>query len=454
MRSFNARRLVVWSTRAGAGVLALLAATTGSVKAAPPSFAPNHLFVGAQDRVSSEAAVFEFDEDGSFVRKITVDPGGSDQEIRGLTFGPDGALYAAEPYATQVRRIDGSLGATTVLGAGDGVGTVTGIAFGPDGYLYVANRDSGGTVLSATLSGEIINSYTAPAGTAPSYITFGPEGHLFVTTYDTTDVANGPANAIQELDADLRFVQTIGSGTFTRYPANVVFSQHASAFVSDYGANAIRRIGLNGQSLGTLDAAGLSGPDGATIGPDGNLYVSNRDAGNVLVVDPRSGSGVRTISHPDLKSPAGLAFAPFRFKANVKGTVVAPDSAQGDSPPVALKLAEVGAVVSVSPGSGTVMLSVTDGASSADIASAFPGTAALVFHGSDVAAADGRSRVLQGASVQWQPRGGGASSLAVVAKGARGVNGFFVPTSLSGSLHHGNLNRALVATLRATKRLP
>ena len=56
----------------------------------------------------------------------------------GLTFGPDGRLYAASPATGEVRRYNVSTGAYDVFIPGGGTLSVpVGIAFGPDGNLYV-----------------------------------------------------------------------------------------------------------------------------------------------------------------------------------------------------------------------------------------------------------------------------------------------------------------------------
>ncbi|MEO1526660.1 MAG: hypothetical protein AAFX06_14585 [Planctomycetota bacterium] len=55
--------------------------------------------------------------------------------------------------------------------------------------------------------------------------------------------------------------------------------------IGSWFTNSVKRYDLNGRFLGDA-ITGLNGPDGATIGPDGNLYITSVRDGQVLQYDP------------------------------------------------------------------------------------------------------------------------------------------------------------------------
>lgn len=54
--------------------------------------------------------------------------------------------------------------------------------------------------------------------------------------------------------------------------------------IGSWFTNSIKRYDLNGEFLGDV-ITGLNGPDGATIGPDGNLYITSVNDGQILQYD-------------------------------------------------------------------------------------------------------------------------------------------------------------------------
>ena len=55
--------------------------------------------------------------------------------------------------------------------------------------------------------------------------------------------------------------------------------------IGSWFTNSVKRYDLNGRFLGDA-ITGLNGPDGATIGPDGNLYITSVRDGEILQYDP------------------------------------------------------------------------------------------------------------------------------------------------------------------------
>ena len=137
---------------------------------------------------------------------------------------------------------------------------------------------------------------------------------------------------------------------------------------------------------------------------------------------------MRTITVPRMQYPAYLAFAPHRFTASLKGSV-----ALSNSP--ALKLAQADAVLSVTPGSRTIMLSIPDdAANTADYASLFGGVW-HVFHGFEsFGYSNSATRLYHGTQVNDPPAVKGVGAISLTVKGAVDTNGWFSIKSASGNL--------------------
>jgi streptogramin lyase len=415
-------------------VTVAVAAVSASSAAAPaPGFPANHVFVGGYDAARSTAAVFEFDEAGAFVRKIYVPATVDGTEVYGVAFGPDGNLYCAV-LSGEIVRVDPSLTATSVMGSAQGLSNTVGVTFGPDGRMYVCNRNFGGTMLVATTDGVVLSTYTAPTGYAPSYATIAPNGHVLVSLYNSSD-----KDGIAELDADLRPVETFGQGSFTNYPANVVFGRNGYMYVPDYGGNVVRVFDARRQEQDKLEPGTLSGPYGAALGADGTLLVANYDGNTVSVVSPVNGSEIRSLTHPDLEYAAGVAVAPARFSVKVSGSI-----ASGAAK--AVKVKNLPCVLSFSPGSGTIHLA----AATSTEAIPLP----MTFASSDQISSDGQTVGLHGSMVEAHGAARQVHSVALVATGELSEFGAFVPKTVSGTLHVSRPGTTGLLTIGAAKRLP
>ena len=179
------------------------------------------------------------------------------RELRGFVFGPDGDLYVANAYkdASQVLRFEGQ-------------SDVKGMHRFKD--VFVEQHK------------------TNPGLAHPFDVTFGPDRHLYVPSQDTNVVGRyfGPTAtegtpgapmphpfALEDLDA-----AALLPGTF------VPSHKHAK-----HGLHTVRR---------------------AVFGPDGDLYVADRDTNLVKRFRGDSGALHREYSHRDLTKPIHLAFRP------------------------------------------------------------------------------------------------------------------------------------------------
>lgn len=173
-----------------------------------------------------------------------------------------------------------------------------GFAFGPDGDLYVANANKNASQV-LRFKGEpasdgkhpfrevYVEQHHANPGLAhPFDVAFGPDGHLYVPSQDTNVVGRyyGPQAADRQPGQPmphppaLRDVDTkrLLAGTFV--PSEKVVPR---------GVRTVRR---------------------AIFGPQGNLYVADRDSDSIKCYDGVSGEYQRDYRHHHLTTPEHLAF--------------------------------------------------------------------------------------------------------------------------------------------------
>ncbi len=121
--------------------------------------------------------VFRFDGNsgeplGSFASDEALGP------IAGITFGPDGELYAAASEMDAVVRFDGETGDfidTFVLTGAGGLNEPHGIGFGPDGNFYVASAFSDAILRYDGKSGAFLDTFASDSLDVPLFFVFIPE---------------------------------------------------------------------------------------------------------------------------------------------------------------------------------------------------------------------------------------------------------------------------------------
>lgn len=200
--------------------------------------------------------IHSFDPEGTPLGKVLAThglPAGLElRELRGFAFGPDGDLYIANAYrtASQVLRFGGTRGE-------DGRHPFVGV--------YVEQHR------------------TNPGLAHPFDVGFGPDGHLYVPSQDTNVVGRyvGPASATGEPGAPMPPPPALAEAASTLLPGTFVPSvkHHRS------GVRAVRRT---------------------VFGPDGDLFVADRDADSVKRYDGETGALVREYRHHHLTTPVHL----------------------------------------------------------------------------------------------------------------------------------------------------
>ena len=177
------------------------------------------------------------------------------RELRGFAFGPDGDLYVANAYkdASQVLRFSGNPG--------------------PQGKhafreIYVEQHK------------------TNPGLAHPFDVAFGPDDHLYVPSQDTNVVGRyyGP-KATQEKPGDpMPHPEALREEDAKHLLPGTFVPSHRQA---SSGVRTVRR---------------------AIFGPDGDLYVADRDTDSVKRYDGGSGAFTREYRHQHLTTPVHLAF--------------------------------------------------------------------------------------------------------------------------------------------------
>ena len=228
---------------------------------------------------------------------------------RGITFGPDGNLYVASQATGQILRFDGHSGKS--LGVFSSVLSPDGITFGQDGSLYVVSNNPTSVVRCDGKTGSGCVAFASPSAASASSAdwfmpAFGPDGNLYVSSASDAGVLqfNGVTGAFMKLFASTNLITPFG----------ILFTPDGSLLVSDIAMSQILKFnGATGAYVSTFASGGLlNGPSQLLAGPNGDIYVANSFAGNVLRYDA-SGNYIDAIIPSTSIGPGAvnfLAFAP------------------------------------------------------------------------------------------------------------------------------------------------
>lgn len=246
-----------------------------------------------------------------------------------VTVAPDGSLYIADTWNDVIRRVgpDGII--TTVVGtgepgySGDGGPAIEaqlfypyGVAIGPDGNLYVTDernariRRVGADGTITTVAGTGQTGYAGEGGLAietpldgPAGIAFGPDGSLFVSTSSRV-MRVTPDGIIATVAGDGTFGYNGDGGPATDAQfgrvADVAVAPDGSLYIVDEYFCLVRRVGPDGiistvagdgtnrpgSADGPATGSSLNFTSGILLGPDGSLYIAERNNERVRRVAP------------------------------------------------------------------------------------------------------------------------------------------------------------------------
>jgi RHS repeat-associated protein len=196
---------------------------------------------------------------------------------------------------------------------------VRGITFGPDGALYVANSHN--ATIGSGQSGQVLkvlsdgSAAVLPFGTLndPTSVAVGADGSVYVT--------ESGQNQVKKLAPDLSVsivaghldgtagnavegcVESVGNGCGLSHPAGLAAGLDGSLYVADYTNQKIRRLSPDGTLTTVVNVLGsthsgtggddglakdapLGSPIGLALDATGNLYVADHTLNRIRRVDP------------------------------------------------------------------------------------------------------------------------------------------------------------------------
>jgi DNA-binding beta-propeller fold protein YncE len=343
-------------------------------------------------------SVQAFDRAGATMLQIDV----AAAPLTGLAFGRGGDLYVLSGADGSISRIRTAAGQSTVdvTFAVPGY-ECRGLAMSAGGTLYVGAR---GKLIEMDTSGVVLREIPFPdPDDLPGGLAFGPAGHLYVAMLRVTTWDGGVfENRIYEY-ADAIHINTLG------------------------------------------DNSGVERASAIAIGPDGAIYVASWLTNRIHVFDPSSSSEVWSASIPGGQFPAGLAFAPHRIEGKLSGSFTSATVPMG-------KLAER-VVVSVTPGSNTVMIDFPDAHKSTLGFDDRFAQEALVFHGYEASTVLPKAKKRAVVGVELGDVVSGSATLSALASGKFDATGAFRMKSIVGTVGRGGTGGGWHATLKAAKRL-
>ena len=227
-------------------------------------------------------------------------------------------LLVASHANGRVIRYHGATGAPVgnfVIPSSGGLETPFGMAYGPDGNLYVANGISPSTnsVLRYDgLSGVFIDVFCSGLPGPLTQITFGPDHNVYVSA--------GPAHLVVRCDGTTEEPEPFaGPGSPLDFAAGLTFGPDGNLYVGNWLGNQVLRYdGRTGAYLDAFATVPIAGSDGnvggVAFGPDGDLYVTLINTGDDIwrfdgTTGASQGSFIpATDPHPD--GPVFMLFGP------------------------------------------------------------------------------------------------------------------------------------------------
>jgi len=220
-------------------------------------------------------------------RVVIAGSGNLAEQLNGFDFGPDGKLYAPQPFLKTILRIDPESGASKVVAAGlpDGA---TSVEFDARGKLF-ASLFNGQVITVDTDSGNVRNVVTI-RGAVLDNMVFDAKGRLFVSDSD--------AGAIYRVSKG-GGVRTLVKGGLI-LPGGVAVMQRSDRSESLYVADLWSLAEFDARSGRVIDVDNQSRAGGGIVEPwtvapdDGNVIVTSWMSNAVQIWDPRANEEVHS----------------------------------------------------------------------------------------------------------------------------------------------------------------
>ncbi len=390
-------------------------------------FKANHMFISC----SNNGNIVEFDENGQFVRSFA--PPGLNQP-QSLAFGANGLLYVTSFSTNELFEILPSGLVSNKFSLGPNVGP-NAVRVGPEGLLYI-----NGSLDHKMHRFEVMGSTPHAIGSIP-LTTQSLVDFEFTSAGTIVGVSTSPSilYEVNLLGNQLRS-KDISS---TPFPFGIAIGPFDLVWYGSLGGNTLSRSTASLQVLDTFPVADLGNPTGMVCAPNGDLFVCSNANDRVIRFDTETfqPKGAIGFNVPALDGPFGIAFAPYRFEATIKGTRGGDDEGT--------QSVEEHAFLSVAPGSRTIMVQFEKDTTSDGIANLFFENA-MYFHGSETGAPSSK-RILNGIELGINAAGGSGRIDLEVKVSTEGSLGFLKVKKASGRIARSVAGGSFFAEIKSGK---
>jgi len=225
--------------------------------------------------------------------------------IAGITFSPDGELFATDYQRGEIIKISSNVGSNTLSPTivASGIPFPTDLVFTPDGRLFVASSTSSNSYLYEIMPDGSTSVFASGLSFPTSLAYFSD--HIYVAasgngTIIRIDMSGNKSVFISDLSAP-------------NGPYGLSFDRYGNLYFTDHGTGNV----LVSDSFGQISLLGSImslGSTGTGIGPNGRLYVSDVLANEIVIFDRQGGKdqfafGFSGKSNPPTIGPHGIAFS-------------------------------------------------------------------------------------------------------------------------------------------------
>ena len=294
------------------------------------TFSSNKKYLYVASFLTNE--ILRYDVDGNFVDDMISSHNGDITSPKYATFGPDDNLYVSS--GDGIFRFDGNSGKfkdVFVRHGSGGLALPTGLTFGPDDNLYVSSGNSD-EVLRYSPDGKFKDVFvTSGSGglSGPEDLTFGPDDNLYVSSGNSDEVlryspdgkfkdvfvtsgSGGNSDEVLRYSPDGKFKDVFVSSHEVRAPKGLTFGPDGDLYVVNSLADEILRFDHDTGGFVDVFASGggLSNPVDLFVDDSKFFYVSSGNSDEVLRYSPDGKFKDVFVSSHEVRAPKGLTFGP------------------------------------------------------------------------------------------------------------------------------------------------
>jgi streptogramin lyase len=219
----------------------------------------------------------------------------------GVTFAPDGRLFASAYYDQAVQLVNPVSGtAITVSSGGLLAGTIC-VTWGPDGMLYTGSNaprivkvDPATGLQTLVCSGGLLNN--------PQELAFTPSGDLLVANYDNRVIKVNTVSGAQSVYA---------TGGMLGVTSGVAVAGDGTVYATDILNSLLIRIAPVTLTQSLVTSSGpIATPRGITLDPFGRILVCSQNNGQLARVGLPAGPAAGLSPSFSFSLPYGVAVVP------------------------------------------------------------------------------------------------------------------------------------------------